>query len=400
MAHAVVEVGAGAGDGAVGEGGQMPPYLHILSAKCISSVGKANGPHGIADQHDAVRKQVKGCPDGAVVIVDAVSDQFHRTLRRIQGGSDGTGIPMAKIRHGVAQMAGAGGKGLPSGVIVAGSVSEGDDGLSGNFPDTFHGAGQIGGDGNQTDSAVADFIASVEKFRIRQPEAIFPVGAFFDRIEKRSFHVDACDAGTLFSTGCSGGNVFPRHIRGNFRCGGKNFCQRLLRQCHGGGTVGGNAVGIFVGENFLQPLDIAVGEIPSDSPVAVNVHQAGKQQHPLCIQLPKIACGCTGSAGTEIVIRGIGNMAGTAVNASLAPQSFPIFLREDASSSGKDVSFYKGLIFRKDEGVSDAHHTIPPVVLLSEHPVPEAETDRKVCCGSGRRQWEETVPCQQLLPDE
>ena len=163
-------------------------------------------------------------------------------------------IPMAKIRHGVVQMgqmAGAGGKRPAGRCHSRRKCVRGRRRSPRKFPGYIPWRRADWGDGNQTDSAVADFIASVEKFRSgsrRQSSRWAP----FDRIEKGpSMLMPAMRA--HFSTGCSGGNVFHAPYPRQLSLRRQNFCQRLLRQCHGGGTVGGNAVGIFVGEISFSP---------------------------------------------------------------------------------------------------------------------------------------------------
>lgn len=125
----LVQVGDGAGDGAVGQ--QCLALVdgdHLAAQVEGLALRHAVGPHGVADDKRPVPQQPEGGPQHRRVDVEAVANQFAPDTAVVEHGAHHAGLPVVEAAHGVEQVGGVGDALVKGGlglVVVRGGVGDG-----------------------------------------------------------------------------------------------------------------------------------------------------------------------------------------------------------------------------------------------------------------------------------
>ncbi len=128
--HPVHGEGA-AGEGAVGATGHAVLHPYLLAPQVEGAVGQAGQGDGIGDEHRPLRAfGAQQQLHGAGVDVDAVGDELHSHVPRVEGGRQAAGVAVVEEAHAVVAMGDvpdAEGEGA-LGLLIGGvAVGEADD---------------------------------------------------------------------------------------------------------------------------------------------------------------------------------------------------------------------------------------------------------------------------------
>ena len=148
-------------------------------------------------------------------------------------------------------------------VVICCSMSDGNYYFVLCSLNKFKGAVYIRSKCYQSDLVSGSLVALTEKGYVRNTDILSGLSAFFGNVDQRAFHINANNAGKLI-------------VRFHLCCGGKDVHKSVLCKCHGSRTVGGDSVFFFIFQNYFQAFRVGIAEIMSESAVAVNVHQSGK----------------------------------------------------------------------------------------------------------------------------
>ncbi len=173
--------------------------------------------------------------------VIAVADQLHAALRIVKCCADDTWVAVCERRHCVVQMGDmvcTCFHGCQRRVIICCGVADGNHDFIGNFFDKFQRTWHVRGQCHETDFSAARRIACAEELSVRSHDVLLCLCAFFDRIDERSFHVDA-------------GDHFCFRLIFDCFDGSEDFQQIVFWQCHGCRAVRGDAVRFLVAQDLF-----------------------------------------------------------------------------------------------------------------------------------------------------
>ena len=138
------------------------------------------------------------------------------------------------------------------GSTVAGSMSEGNRYFLVIVSDKVDIVGDVWGDRYQTDGTRCSLLTGIKKCCTCWTQIACLMSIFFCLIQKWSFHIDTGDTGiTGFHRILTGSRLICSDVcqmeKGWIIQTGVSGFQSLLRQCHGGWTVGRDAVCSLIG---------------------------------------------------------------------------------------------------------------------------------------------------------